>query len=103
MIQLEGVHLASFCRGQMVSADIIARSAPKGRIAKRPLFFQHHAVTARMVIKHDWAHPFALATVLRGLSVLWAPKHQFPVIQGLLVVRVRQTAQDVPLATLPVA
>ena len=87
----------------MVSAETIARSVPKGRIAKRPLSFRRLAVTAHMVIEHDWAHPFALATVLRGLSVLWAPKHRFPVIQAPLVVRVRQTAQDVPLATLPVA
>ena len=70
MILLEGVHLASSCRGQMVSAEIIARSVLKGRIAKRPLPFQHLAVTARMVIDHDWAHPFALASVLQGFSVL---------------------------------
>ena len=101
MILLEGVHLASSCRGQMVPAETIARSVRKGHIVKRRLSFRRLALTAPMVIEHDWAHPFALASVQRGLSVLWAPKRRFPAIQALSVVWVRQTARCVPLAMLP--
>ena len=70
MILLEGVRLASSCRGQMVSAETIARSARKGHFVKRPLFFRRLVLTARMVIDRDLAHPFALASVLQGLSAL---------------------------------